>query len=421
MIIKRLFLPIFLSLVLVNGLLWMIVVPYNQAPDEYSHFDVAEFIAKKNRFPLFSEDENMGVSKYEVPGVVLKYNASYSAMPPLAYLWQALFLKIFGQGQFAYLSARGANLVLALAATLIAYLLSKLLFEKFYQQLAFIVLSVFSSQITFSFAYVNSDAMLLVFSFLLWWWLAKFYKKKVNLKTSLLFGLSLGLAGLTRYNIAPLVLVGTAFYVYKLLKQRNFLKHLALTGFVGGSLAGGWYIRNLVLYQDLLATKQFWEVYYMIYGRHEFINPLRIIFQSNWLWENFKSLWGVFGWNTIYLPNFIYRSLLAFFLLGLIWLLSNLKRLSIKEKSLAKLSFLILLLSFLLSLWQSSFYAFQPQARYIFPAWPGLIYLILLGWQGQLSRLKGPDWQKIFSFIVIIFVVLLNFYSLVGVVIPAYY
>lgn len=433
MVLSRVFLFIFLSFVLLTNMIWMIVLPFNEAPDEYTHFDVAKFIAVNNRFPVFGKDENMGVSKYEIPGVVLKYNASYAAMPPLAYLWQAGIIKLFSKGDSSYLAARGANLLLALATAFCAYLLSCQLFTKFFQRVTFSLVGVLAPQVTFTFAYVNSDGLLLLFSFLLWWWIAHFLKKrKHSFKESLLFGLTLGLAAITRYNVAPLLIVALVIFVKKILEANNDkttvplkkIIYLAITGISSLTIAGGWYLRNIIVYQDILVTRKFWDTYYMIYGKHDFLDPLKIIFQTDWLWKNFQSLWGVFGWNNIAIPELVYRILFVLVIFGLFWLITQWKKLASNRKKIVKWSVLVIFLTLSFSLWQSSLYAFQPQGRYLFPAWPGLVYLLLLGWWKKLDfnkQMGQEKWQRIFGFLLILFVLSINIYSLLGILIPAYY
>lgn len=423
---KKPFLPLLLSAVFLTCLIWTIVIPYNEAPDEYTHFDVAQFIALNNRFPVFGKDENMAVSKYEIPGVVLKYNASYSAMPPLAYIWQAGFIKILNFDlQNLYISARIANIFLAVIFVFLIFKLSRKLFEKKYQQVFFMFLAILTPQIIFTFSYVNSDGVLLVFTALIWYWILRFLKQtSLSFKESILFGATIGLAVLTRYNIGPLLIIAAIFFI----RQNKFYKSykpkimsLILTGGTALLTGGWWYVRNLLIYKDILATKNFWQTYHMIYPPQElgkaFYTPFYILVKTDWLWRTWQSLWAVFGWNNLLLPEFFYRVLLSLFILSLTFLFLSWEKLSKKEKNLSILSLLVLFSSLGLSLWQSLNYAFQPQGRYLFPAWPALIYLFLIGW----NKILKKEWQKVTGFIMASAILLLSVYSLVGVIVPAYY
>lgn len=420
--LKRFFLPLIMVWFLVMGYLWIGTIPYNEAPDEYTHFDVAQFIARNKRFPVFGQDENMGVSEYDIPGVVLKYNASYSAMPPLAYLWQAGLISLwpFGEGS-SYLAARFANLVLGLVSLCLSWLVAKEIFKKTYQRLTFALLANLTPQMLFTFSYVNSDGLLLALSWVLWWWLVRFLKRTIKLKESLLFGLTLGIAVLTRYNIAPLVLVTAGVFAWRLWNQKQAHNLVGVTvkvmAALGVSLAvgGWWYVRNLLLYQDILATRQFWKTYQMIYIPEGKETIISVLFQSDWLWRNWQSLWGVFGWNTILLPNFIYRILLVGFLMAILGLF--LRKWPKFKKRLLILSGVVLGLAMIASLWQSVTYAFQPQGRYLFAAWPGLVLILIWGgWQWV-----SNDKKRLVSFLTITFLLSLDLYALLKILIPAYY
>jgi len=428
---ERLFLILLSIYIFLTGLVWAVVVPYNEAPDEYTHFDVANFMEQNRRLPVFGQDENMGVSKFEIPGVTLKYNASYSAMPPLAYLWQATFISL-GKGNKAYLLARFADIILGIASSWVAFKLSKSLFKSFSLRAAFTVVGVITPQVLFSFSYVNSDAILLLFSFVLWYWLVRLWTKTVNIYEALGLGLSLGLATLTRYNVAPLVILVVVAFLITILK--SFVKRqislkkglfIILATFFTSVITGGWwYLRNLVLYHDLSVTQQFWQTYHQIYPFNDHLNSWQILTRTDWLWRNWQSIWGVFGWNSILMPDLIYKILLGFGALAIIFLLVLWVNLNYQEKTVVFFSGLLLLSLVILSLWQSQTYAFQPQGRYLFPAWPGLVYLLVKGWQQvlplKINHLKLLN-KKIFSFGLIIIWLYFDLYVLINFLIPTYY
>lgn len=423
----RVFLALLFLFLLLTGLLWAIVIPYNEAPDEYSHFDVANFIAQKRRFPIFGKDENMGVSKYEIPNVVVKYNASYAAMPPGAYLWQALFLSLGQLFPSAYLLARLANILLLVPLAVISFSLSKKIFKQDWQKVSFVLLSLLSPQIIFTFSYVNSDAMLLVWTFLLWWWLVSFLKKEtITLWKSLIFGVSLGLAVLTRYNILPLVIIAVGGFIWRLWQERRLIKFkrslfLVMTAGIAAILTSGWwYLRNILLYHDLLVSNQFWQTYYFIYPRGQNATLWQILSGRDWWWRNWQSLWGVFGWNTIFLPNYFYRVILLMALLSLIVIYIYWRKLGVLGQKLIKLSLGIGLLVLVFSAWQSAAFAYQPQGRYLFPAWPGLVILLSLGWLVA-GEAKSVLWPKIGIGVFIFFLFSWQILSLLTILVPSYY
>jgi len=416
--------------VFLNNLLWALVIPYNEAPDEYTHFEVSRFIADKNRLPNFLKDDNMGVSKYEKQGYRAFYNASYSIMPPLAYLIQAGAIKIFAPfwgDNNLYLSARFSSVFLSVLFVFIVWKIAKELFENKLQQLSLIIFCSFIPQISFTFSYVNSDALGIVVSSLLIYYLILVIKKraKINYKNSLYLGLLIGLGLLTRYNIFVVFPFTAVFYLAELLKIKEpvfkKIKKVLLVVFPVLIIAGWWYVRNLILYGELLGTKNFWKVVHMLHPPKDigksFYTPIYILFKTNWLWENFKSFWASFGWNYIFLAEFYYRILLFLGLCSLVGLVIEYGKNKTKRK-LININAGLFVFSLLLSLWQSWKYAYQAQGRYFFPV------IIAVGWLfilGLFSMCKDELFKKTIFVFINLFTIFLNVYSLLFIIIPVYY
>jgi len=417
---KKLGIFIFVLAVFLNTLFWALVIPYNDAPDEYTHFEVARFIALNNRFPIFGQDENMGVSKYEKIGFRAYYNASYSSMPPLAYMVQALAIKIIpGMNEENYfLSARISSVFLSIIFVLLVIKLSAVLFSKPLTQTTFAIFTLFIPQVTFTFSYVNSDALALVLSTTVFYWLVCFWQEKIKItgKNSLLFGVILGLTALTRYNAFVYFPLALIVYLIKLKVVKNLKKRFKYLSIVILSFilpSGWWYLRNLILYRDPLGTRKFWETIHMLYPPENigqnFYTLTYILFKTNWFWQNFKTFWAAFGWNYILLPENFYRFLLLISFLAITGLLKK----SNQEQPFSKKSlFLCLLLvsfSFLLSLWQSFKFAFQAQGRYFFPVLVPISFMVTAG----LFGLSQKRWQQTFIFLIISMgIMFLNIFSL---------
>jgi len=419
---KNILIFLVICLAFLNNLFWTAVIPYNEAPDEYTHFQVAQFIAQKNRFPVFGQDENMGVSKYEKPGFRAFYNASYSCMPPLAYLFQASAIKIIPglKPDQTYLAARLSSVFLGLVFSLIILKLARLLFPKFSQQLTFMIFTLFIPQATFIFSYVNSDALSLVLSSLLFYYVIFFLKGKneLNLATSLVLGLILGLTALTRYNAFVLFPFVGLVFLGRVKREKKELVGVGLTLLASLLVSGWWYGRNLLIYGDLLAMKQFWQTYRMLYPPedigHQFYTLGYILFQTGWLGQTFRSFWASFGWNYILLPENIYRLLALVCLWSIYGLFKEFKR----ERQFLAFSGLIFFASLSLSLWQSLKFGFQAQGRYLFPALPAVSFILVFG----LFNLSRKKWAQGLAFLLVnLGIIFLNIFSLVAFLIPAYY
>ncbi len=403
-------------LAFITAILWSYILPYNEGPDEFTHFEVSQFISDNNRFPIFGVDHNMTLTRYEIPGVVLKQNASYSAMPPLSYIWQAIFIKILPfDNNFGYLSARFAQNILMIFYALVIFKIAKYLFKSKILQYLFFSIAVFTPAIVFTFSYVNSDAMLLVFSSLIWLEIFILVKSKTNISNlkALYLGLILGLSTLTRYNIFPLLLIWGGVMLYKIYKYKLSWLRLFFVGGVGLLISVPWYLRNLILYHDLLASHQFWQEYYNVFPRGSGDTIWQIIIDSNWWLGNLQTLVGSFGWNILSLSNSIYQISLLIFSTSIFFVINNFYK--IKNKTYISIIFIVFNLSLILSIYQSSVYAYQPQARYLYSAWIFFPLIITLA----ISLYK--KYYKVLSIILIFSLLVLQVYVMFGIIIPYYF
>lgn len=200
-----------------------------------------------------------------------------------------------------------------------------------------------------------------------------------------LLGLSLGLALLSK--LSGLALVGLAGLVVLVLAwwQRSWrlLLDAALwTGLPALVVAGWWYLRNWLLYGDLLA----WNVWQA--------NILLRVIPANWatmageLGSLERSFWGLFGWLNLPYPEWIYTQLrVGEFLIGgglLLWLGSQFLAGSHRRRGRVGAAGVLLLWLVLLTISWLRFMRIAPaaQGRYFFPAAPALGLLFVLAWRG---------------------------------------
>jgi 4-amino-4-deoxy-L-arabinose transferase-like glycosyltransferase len=280
--------------------------------------------------------------------------------------------------------------------------------------------------VSFTFSYVNSDALAMVISALLFYHLVLLFKNKIKIayRNSITLGVLVGLGMLTRYNLFIVLPFFVFAYVFNLLNDKNSnlvkLKNLFLLTFTAVIISGWWYLRNLILYGELLGTRNFWQTVHMLHPPKDigksFYTPFFILFKTGWLWQNFKSFWASFGWNYIFLPEFYYRILLLLMLwagYGLIKYCSQ----NNKGRQLIGLSLALIFSSILLSLWQSWKWAFQAQGRYFFPVLLTVGYLII---SGIIALNKSENFQKLITISLCLLIIFLNIFSLLTII-PSYY
>ena len=197
----------------------------------------------------------------------------------------------------------------------------------------------------------------------------------------LIIGLLLGLAALSKLSALGLVaLTGLAVLLYAW-RRRSLRPVLEAVLWIGAPLliiAAWWYLRNYLLYRDALA----WNVWQA--------NILLRVDTATWrtisaeLTSLERSFWGLFGWLNVAYPEFVYLLLRAVSLLIAVgWLLALARWLVQSRRIDARWLGGLLLLLWLLILTVSwlRFMRIAPaaQGRYFFPAAPSLVLLIAIG------------------------------------------
>jgi hypothetical protein len=172
-------------------------------------------------------------------------------------------------------------------------------------------------QVAFIFSSVSNDSMITVVSLAVIYWLARLITRDANAPIGWwewgVLGVLLGLAALSKLQglvlLAPagLTILWTA---WQRRSWRLFLAAAALVAVPAVAVAGWWYWRNYVLYDEWLAANRLLT-----------ITGLRTTPRT---WNGFVgemnglrySFWGLFGWFNIPLPGWIYKALDAVTLLA---------------------------------------------------------------------------------------------------------
>jgi 4-amino-4-deoxy-L-arabinose transferase-like glycosyltransferase len=338
-----------LVLYLSAGVIYSVVTPIFEAPDESYHFFVVQHIVEHRALPVQRADAR---GPWEQEG----------SQPPLYYLIGALLIggtdmedaeqllwsnpqanigdPLNPGNKNVYIHPpeqdfpwRGATLAvhilrfysLAMGAATIGAVWGtiKLLFPR---QSALPLLVggtvAFIPQFLFITSSVNNDNLMTFLSTLCVYLLLRLLRDRSNrLVDWLAVGLVVGLALLTK--LSALALLGLAGTVIVLLawyrRSWGLVLRLGLVvGVIVLAVAGWWYVRNVVLYGEPTGLTAMWEVV----GRRESFGTE--------LWSEFRGLrysfWGLFGWFSIVMPDWIYCLLDALTLVAAVGVLLSVGR-----------------------------------------------------------------------------------------------
>lgn len=227
------------------GLSWIFLIPYNNAPDENTHFKYSvEFILAHHRLPVWGVDD-LDRFRHAL--------SSYNQMPALNYVAAAAAARA-GHALFGfepYLGARLASLAWGLIFINGLFLAVRTLTSR--PLLSAIVTAAFAfiPQVLYSFCYVNADAHALGIAALLAYALARFWRTPSDLNIILL-GLAGGLLFSAKYNFfayAPFLAAAFLYLAHRRLLAWDTVLRVALAVTCGAILLSGfWYMRNYWLY-----------------------------------------------------------------------------------------------------------------------------------------------------------------------------
>jgi hypothetical protein len=417
-------------------LFWALIVPFNQAPDEYQRFDLAMFIFKYHSLPIAGDPR-----LYYGP-----YGITYSAYPYLAYIIDAVLMmacKSFIGANHLYLVARFFSVLCGVVSVYFMYKICSRLKLNTYLKWFVTVLYALLPQYSFINSYVNLEAFsLCVGSFIAYMWI-KGWQESWSYANIVRLGIGLGLCLLSYYN-EYIMIPATGFVLLcsmrsKIITKSN-LRKILLMILIMLVISGWWFIRNAILYHgDILGfrtndqlSKQLAVNSLKPSNRPTMFNQghtvLWMLIHTNWFELSFKSSIGGFGYMNVWLPDVVYNIILVilcFSVFGLIvkgwdiWhLFRNLKfkRFFVQYNFYIALCIMIILALFL-DLQYSYKTDFQPQGRYFFP---GLLpSLILLGI--GLNRLMHKKIQAIFYSVGILSIIILNLFSIFDLLLIKYY
>jgi len=321
------------------GVLYSVVNPLAEAPDEDWHYDYVKYVADGRGLPVLHDD----ASKNIVHGTVGHHPPLYYGLSALLTFWintddaDSLLwdnphflaglphLSAFGNKNriihtdaevFPYRGTALAIHIVRLLSVLFSgitvlatYLIALEVFPEWKSlALASAALNAFNPQFLFIGARISNDTAVTAFSALVLLGTVRLLRRGATRGRLIWLGVTLGLALLSKISalaLLPLVAVGL---VIRAIRQRS-LGSLVKWGLVVFSLTfliAWWpYLRNWILYRDPLATNV-----WLATVRLRLPTPsLRELSEEFWGLE--ISFWAVFGWMNILVHEVIYQSLAA--------------------------------------------------------------------------------------------------------------
>jgi 4-amino-4-deoxy-L-arabinose transferase-like glycosyltransferase len=395
------------------GLLYALVTPVWQAPDEPAHYNYIRYVAERHSFPMLKPGDYPGEYLEEIKAAHFPPEMSIEPIryefhqPPLYYLLAVPVYQLSG----------GALVPVRLLSVLVGALLLLVIYWTVRElapgrpglalgATAFVAFLPMHLAMT---AAANNDTLaeLLLATVLLFAirYLRRTESQQVgqdDARLLVLLGITTGLGLVTKssvYVAVPLVLAAIAARHLWLDEPAppasDTLKALLRFLLPAAALALPWWLRNMALYGgfDFLGLGRHEQVVVGQLRTEEFAaahGVMRLI--RDFAVTSFQSFWGQFGWMGVLLDQRIYQVLVILSALTLLGFLIWLGR-AWRERAgyagwqwaaggLLALSGLFTLASYL---WYNASFL-QHQGRYLFPALVAISLAVTLGWRDVLRR-----------------------------------
>ena len=439
-----------------TGLAYSLVVPPFETPDELYHYAFARHLAQGKGLPVQAETAT-GPWAQEGSQAPLYYALVAGAIRwidqddfeqvavrnPRANLGDPTYP---GNKNFILYSARrrplqdtvlavhvarGVSVLLGIATLLCTYGLARLAFpEDRETRLLALAWMATLPQFAFISASVSNDNVINALAGANLLFMARLAVRPshqpVRLREWMGLGVLLGLAALGKlHGLGLLVLAGLVVLLRSYLERdRSQLWRggAAVLG-IAGLVAGWWYLRNWLLYGDVLGVRHLLTI---TGQRTEPLTLGRLMGELRGLrW----SFWGLFGWFSVLMPRGWYRlvdglGLLAF--VGAWWALAQLPRERLRPRALLRSPVtrvhLLALTWLLLSLGLMAYWlwvAEGAQGRLLFPALPAFALVFAAGIGIWLGRLPG-SWRPVVALALPAGLWLSSLYALTTVLPEAY-
>jgi 4-amino-4-deoxy-L-arabinose transferase-like glycosyltransferase len=400
---------------------WSFAVPIFEAPDEISHWKVAQYINQHRGLPFYDGrmwDANQPPLYYALmapfarpsdqppSGLVLSPQGVQVAMdPPKVTVYSPADFRRFWPIRISRL----ITALMSVVGVVFCYLAAVEVTGRPITGILAAGLMAFLPQFTFRGMNVSNDALVTTTSAIALYCIMRIVVRGYTARRGIVTAVLIALAFLSKVNAMFLVCTLALAIVSE---PSSWLTRFRRLGVFAVSLmiVLPWLIRNQILYGDLLATRQMFQVVPSLIDQKPITSRY---FLTTFPDALAKSFVGVFGAMNVWLPPPVYwlfGLLGAVALLGLAWRLVR-RRVGLRPiLILFTAPVLVLAMTVQLNLTFS-----QPQGRYLFPALSAVAVLAAIGLEG--IPLWRPSWTYVFT---VLFAVC-NVAILCALVVPTYW
>ena len=450
---ERLALVTLLVFYLLSACGFALATPYGEAPDEHGHLLYIEHLVRFGTLPEikiqpYSYDAFhpplyyvLGAGLVSAGRVVtgksldkplaptVRYNSKRDQAPVA--LPQVFLHPPEERWPLTVYALRGISILMGLGMIVLTYATARALVPKPASPVVPLVSAAFAAlipQANFIRASITNENASALVGALIIWLLALHLTKPYSARRVFWIGLALGLGLLSKLSVAPLSLpVLWVLWVRRERKPSRFLLDMVRVAGMVLLVAGWLYAYKWVVYGDPIAYRAWQELVppdgvYSLGDLFWFQEPFRAM-----LWTSF---WGVYGWQQIFMPDWIYLAFIGVTLAAVVGgaILLIRRAFSAAQQAICAVLLFTLLLLYTFVV-QASTYVVAWQGREMFPALSSVCILLGLGLGAlalgrgatqpiQLSGQRHAVGWGLFA-LVTVGLFALNLYSIFWLVMPA--
>lgn len=426
---------------LLTAALWAVLLPFNHAPDEADHLQLATYIAEHAALPVY--DVSPGIRHTSCAGPAGPCVGSYGSLPPAAPLLSAALMALAHAAtgtpyQQLLLPARlGSVLAYAVFAILLAAIATTVFRDRRVAWTA-ALLGSFIPQVVFVGAYVDDDAFGMAAAAGLIYCAVLLLDRSRGWWFAVLAGVAAGLvvlAKLTSWVVLPAFAAAAAFRLIQDARagrgRISALMSLATLA-VALVVSGWWLARNWLLYRDFSGSAVIFRAFERAapaYQAHSLAGQghsfFYLLHHTDWILGSYLSFWGYFDYLSLRMPAGAYIATIAVCFVAVLGAAVRLVEAVRPDRRLEPVDWRVLALlagvamvAILLSAWTSYTNDYQAQGRYLFAALAPAALLIAGGLHSWSQRLA---YRSALLGIACVAAPLFAAYALVFVIVPAYY
>lgn len=402
---------IIVCLALLRGVLYALVIPVDQTPDEFHHFELikAKQLALKNaderekaemaarmeyaRYYFLNPESKRQVSVADFAGKQLP-----SPNSSLYYTFNAWILKIFSFNSVAaeaYL-IRFISVILGASVVFLSFLVARELFpENLYLLIGVPAFITFIPQFSAMNGSINNDKLAEVLVSLGFLVMVKMLKYSITPFSVVLFAAAIGLAVFSKRTALFMIPIFLMFwFVYWWQSSLGLRMHGILLGVVAALAGGGYFLIKVSPgFETFINTHLIWMPAYKVeelFFRPELISGQLLKHYAKFFIVLYWSFWGVFGYMTIHLHHVWYllvACVQGLALCGLAWFTIRVKKGEISVPAWRVKSLYLFMLSIVFAILLPFFrscvlrpgQAQLTQGRYLFPVLIPISVLTVFG------------------------------------------